>query len=304
MNRSPKNTIHRIRGSTTSWLNISEVVEPIIDQTLTWFEVLGYTVLLQSDIVSGRYQSILQTYHNGILADRFRQAMRQINPMASQQQIETVLHQLTTARTMPMLQQNRQWHRQLLAGIPVQSAIDSSRLTTLKLVDFTNLLNNDWLVIRSFPVVEGDYQHCLDLVVFINGFPLAMFHGLHGGEESWSLRAAYLQLQAYQSHLPKFFSLNELLIVSNGVQSRMGSLTASWKQFTPIQAVSGEELSLTGEPEMTTLIQGIFDKRRLFEILQHFILFQQGRTQLTKKLLAQPFCTVTLSRTSPRRRFD
>lgn len=223
MNRSPQK-VNRIGGSTASWLSFSEFVEPIIEQALTWFEVLGYTVLLQSDIVSGRHQAILQNYHNGILGDRFRQAMQRINPTASQQQIDSILHQLTSPRIMPLLQQNRQWHLQLLNGISVASSTDPHQRTTLKLVDFNSLQNNDWLVIRSFPVVEVDVQHCLDLVVFINGLPLAMFHGLHGGEEAWSLRAAYLQLQAYQSHLPKFFSLNELMILSNGAQSRIGTL--------------------------------------------------------------------------------
>lgn len=138
---------------------------------------------------------------------------------------------------MPLLQQNRQWHLQLLHGIPVGSSTDPHQQTTLKLVDFNTLSNNDWLVIRSFPVIEGDVQHCLDLVVFINGLPLAVFHGLHGGEEAWSLRAAYLQMQAYQSNLPKFFSLNEFLIL---------------------------------------------------------VVFQQGRTKLTKKLRSHSFCTIAL----------
>jgi type I restriction enzyme R subunit len=121
-----------------------------------------------------------------------------------------------------------------------------------------------------------------------------VFHGLQGGEEAWSLRAAYLQLQAYQSNLPKFFSLNELLILSNGVQSRIGTLTSSWKGFVPIRSVNGEDAPFAEEAEIETLIQGVFDKRRLFEILLHFVVFQQGRTKLTKKLRSHSFCTITL----------
>lgn len=165
MNRLPQNTVNRIESSPVSWLNFSDLVEPIIEQTLTWFEVLGYTVLLQSDIVSGRHQSILQHYHNGMLVDRLYPALRRINPTASQPQLEDILHQLAAPRTQPIVLQNRQWHGQLLQGIPVSSRIDPQSQSLIKLVDFDHLLNNDWLVTRSFPVVEADHQRCLNLEI-------------------------------------------------------------------------------------------------------------------------------------------
>ncbi|OCQ92160.1 hypothetical protein BCD67_19630 [Oscillatoriales cyanobacterium USR001] len=270
-------------------------MEPLVEHTLTWLEVLGYTVLLESDIISGRHQTVLRSYCNGILGDRFRQAMQRINPTVSPQQIESILHQLTTTPSLPMLQQNRRWHLQLLDGIRVESPLaEDGRPLTLKLIDFSNLLNNDWLAIHSFPVIEGDYQHCLDLAIFINGLPLAVFHGLHGGHEAWSLRTAYLQLQEYQTHLPKFFSFNELLVLSNGVQSRIGTLTNSWKQLMRIHSANGEQVPFAGETEVETLIQGIFDKRRFFEIIQYFIVFRQSRTVLTKRLHPHRFCTIAI----------
>lgn len=290
MNIPSQNTADRTRDPLASWLNYSKAIEPSVERTLTWFEVLGYTVLLRSDIISGRHQAILRSYCNGILGDRFRQAMQRINPEVSPQQIESILLQLTATRTMPVIQQNRQWHLQLLDGIRIDSA-------TLKLIDFSNLLNNDWLAIYSFPAIEANYQHCLDLVIFINGLPLAVFHGLHAGEEAWSLRAACLQIQEYQVHLPKFFSFNELLVLSNGIQSRIGTLTSQWKQFIPIHSVNGENIPFSGGTEIETLIPGIFDKRRFLEIIQHFIVFRQSRTKLTKKLRSHSFCTINIPRT-------
>jgi type I restriction enzyme R subunit len=196
---------------------------------------------------------------------------------------------------MSLLQRNHQWHSQLLNGIPVEApGAEQHQATTLQLIDFANVQNNDWLVVHSFPVIEGDHQHCLDLVVFINGLPLAVFHGLHIGEEAWSLRAAYFQLQRYKAHLPYFFSLNELLVLTNGVQSKIGTLNASWRQFFPIQSINGEESLLPRQTEAEILIQDVFDKRRLLEIMQHFIVFHQNRTQLTKRLCTHSFCAVPL----------
>jgi type I site-specific restriction-modification system R (restriction) subunit len=305
MSFSPQNTASPTRVPAAPWFHCSEFAEPMVERVLTWFEVLGYTVLLQSDIVSGRHQAVLQGFCNGILSDRFRQAMQRINPTASPQQIESLLQQLITTQTMPILQQNRRLHLQLLEGINVEadaSAVDLDRLATLKLVDCANLQNNDWLVIHSFPVIESDYQHCLDLVVFINGLPLVVFHSLHTGEETWSLRTAYLQLQEYKDHLPQFFSFNELLVLSNGVQSRIGTLTNHWKGFIPIRSVNGEDAPYRSELEVETLIQGVFDKRRFFEIIQHFIVFQQSRTKLAKKLRRHAFCTITIPKNLPKKR--
>ncbi len=261
-------------------------IDSILEQMLGWFEELGYIVLLQSDIVSGRHQAILQNCRYGILRDRFRQAMQRINPVASPPQIESVLDQLTPARPLPILQQNQQWHLQLLDGVQVKSTCDAHPPEALNLVDFANLSNNDWLVIHSFPVVETDYQHCLDLVVFINGLPLAVLHGLQGSGAAWSLRSTYLQLQSYQAHLPKFFALNELLILANGVQPRVGTLSSSCQQFMPIPVVNQRDVPESAKREF---MQSIFDRQRFFEIIRHFIVFQQVRAKLVKKLRAQTF---------------
>ncbi|HBE21734.1 MAG TPA: type I restriction endonuclease subunit R [Cyanobacteria bacterium UBA11149] len=268
-------------------------MDPFVEHILTYFEAMGYTVLLESDIISGRDQEILRSYCNGIIGNRFRQAMARINPTVSPQQIELIFHLLTQIYTMPMMQQNRRWHLQLLASNQVDaSVVKPNSLATLKLIDFSNVLNNDWLAIYSFPAIEGDYQHCLDLVIFINGLPLVVFHGIHGGDKSWSLRSAYFQLQEYKEHLPKFFSFNELLVLSNRVQSRIGTLTSQWKQFIPISSANGEDTLFSEKTEIETLIKSVFHKQRFLEIIQHFIVFQQSRTKLNKRLISEPFWTV------------
>jgi type I site-specific restriction-modification system R (restriction) subunit len=280
----------------------SQSIDLTLEQTLSWFEELGYVVLLQSDIVSGRHQAVLQNCRYGILSDRFRQAIQRLNPELSQQQLESVLQQITASRPLPLLQQNRQWHLQLLNGVRVQS--DNPHPATAKLIDFTQAGNNDWLVIRSFPVLEADYQHCLDLVVFVNGLPLVVLHGFQGGETAWLLRSAYLQLQTYQANLPRFFGLNELMILSNGMQARLGTISSSWKQFMPLHSdheIHETEPLGTREPEMKRFIYTIFTQQRLLEIIQHFIVFRQERTNLTKKLRAQSFCTLSLPEPTPRK---
>ncbi len=289
MNSLSPNTLNRIRDPLAYRYNYSSGMPPKIERMLNWFEKLGYRVLLQSDIISGQHQTILRSYQNGILCDRFSNSIQKINPGVSEAQIKQVLHQFIFEQNVSsFIQQNRQWHLQLLEGVNLKTA---GVTTKLKILDFANPANNDWLVIYSFPVVERDYYHCLDLVIFINGIPLALFQGLHGEEQIWSLRAAYLQLQEYQEHLRKFFSFNELLVVSNGSQSRIGVSTNTWKQFIQVCSDQAEAALFLGKTEIQALISMIFNQWSFLQIIQNYIVFRQSRTILTKKLCFHSFCT-------------
>ncbi|MFH7244717.1 MAG: type I restriction endonuclease [Spirulina sp.] len=268
----------------------SEIFGDTIEQILFLFESLKYTTLLQSDIVSGRHQPILQSHYNYILGDRFCQAMQRINPNISLEQVETILHQLRWPQTMPGLKRNYQWHRQLLHGIAVKPSLKNpEKQTILHLLDFSDVAKNDWLVIYSFPVIEADYQHCLDLVVFINGLPLVVFHGLHGQGESWSLRAAYLQLREYQAHLPKFFSFNEFLVFSTGEDYQIGTLTSSWKQLVALKSSHKKRTALSEETPTELFIKNVFSQQNLLEILRRSITFTVRRTLLNKKITDYSF---------------
>jgi type I restriction enzyme R subunit len=284
MNRSDQNTFASI-----------EHQQYLLEFTLTWFEVIGYDVLLQADITSGRHQTILRSYCNGVLGSRFREAMGRINPHASPGQIESALKELTKVSSLPMLQQNYLWHNCVLNGIEVASSANSAfaPATTLQLIDFTALSKNDWLVIQGFPALKEDYSHCLDLVVFVNGLPLVVFGGLFLEDREWSLRTAYSQLQEWTSNLPHFFAFNELMVVSNGLRSRIGTLTTAWKQFIAIRSTIGGKTShLPAETQMVTLLTEVFDKRRFLEILRHFIVFSCESTGIKKRLRPHGFCNV------------
>ncbi len=252
---------------------------------LTHFEKLGYAVLLQTDIVSGQHQTILQSCRRGVLGDRFRLAIQRINPSCSVSDIEAVLQKLTRDCSIPLVQHNRLWHLGLLEGIPVKSRVSSlQRAKSLQFIDFSNPYNNDWLVIHGFPVIDGEHQHCLDLVVFINGLPLTIFHGLHIGPEAWSLRAAYLQLTNYQAHLPHFFSFNEFLVLTNGEQARIGTVTNRFNQFIRIEPAYIKYNNTLEKSEIEILLQSIFIKQKFLQTIHKRIVFQRSQTTLNKKI--------------------
>lgn len=260
---------------------------------LTWFEVIGYTVLLEPDIASGRHQAERSNQTEVVLLERLRSALENINPHIPAEAIATAIDRVTCLQSPSLLENNHRFHQLLTEGVDVEYVVDNRMVRDkVWLCDRSNLLNNDWLAIHQFPVTEGENQHSPDLVVFINGLPLAVIEWIYPRDGTATLNTAYQQLQTYTKDIPTLFSYNEILVISDGNQARVGTLTSDLKQFIPWHTIDGEDLPIDGISELEVLIQGIFDKRRFLDIIKHFIEFKTNRGTITKKLTCRPFCTI------------
>lgn len=160
------------------------------------------------------------------------------------------------------------------------------------LIDTSNLLNNDWLAIHPLTVVEGSYTHCPDVVVFINGLPLAVIVSIQPSDEQATFKEGYQRVQTYIEQIPKLFDYNTFLVVTYGNRARVGTLTSDWQEFLPWRTIDGEDFLAKGATGLEVLIQGIFDKRRFLEQVLHLIVFEENETSISKKLLRRPFCTI------------
>ncbi|BAY91179.1 MULTISPECIES: type I restriction endonuclease [unclassified Tolypothrix] len=259
---------------------------------LTWFEVIGYTVLLQSDIDCVRHPA--QRYSNSevILRDRLLKALQRINPTIPLSAIADTISQLTAKNNCLLVENNRRYHKLLTDGIEISYPKDGQIVNDqLWLLDPLNLHNNDWLVIHPCTIVEGNYTHNLDVVVFINGIPLAVIVWTDPNNQKTSLKQAYQRLQVYKQQIPTLFTYNAFVVIACGSQARVGTVTSDWQEFLPWHSIDGEDFSATGETELEIVIQGIFDKRRCLELVKHFIVFEEKQADINKKLLRHHFCT-------------
>ncbi len=274
--------------------SIKEYRKPIVEaiDMLTWFEVIGYRVLLDGESLC-EFQIQRSRLDEVVLWDCLQNALTQINPNVPKIAIEAAISKV--AHTSPGIVANRCFHELLINGVEVEYQLDGQITNEkVRLVDTSNLLKNDWLVIHNFTAIEGNYTYNFDAVIFINGLPLAIFLRTDSYSRKTTLKEAYLRLQSYQQLIPKLFFYNVFLVITCKNQAKVGTLTNSWDDFLPWR-IDGEDWTY-GESPLEVLVQGLFDKRRFLELMTHFIIFEENQSSVSKKLLRYLFCTIPNSR--------
>jgi type I restriction enzyme R subunit len=274
-----------------------QFTESIVEEaTLEWFEQLDYTTLQASEIAPDSPNPERQTYADVVLLHRLRSSLEKINPKIPADAIEEAIRKITRSETPSLFENNRRFHKFLTDGIDVEYQT-SERIVydQVKLIDFTNPENNDWLVVNQFTVIEDKKQRRPDVVVFINGLPLAVIELKNPTAENATIKSAFNQLQTYKNDIPSLFPYNEILVVSDGTEARVGTLTADWERFMPWRTITGDDITPRFQRppaswgdyrgvELEVLIKGIFEKHRFLDLLQHFIVFEVDGSNIIKKI--------------------
>ncbi|OGW02163.1 MAG: DEAD/DEAH box helicase [Nitrospinae bacterium RIFCSPLOWO2_02_39_17] len=265
------------------------ITESIIEQaTLDWFRELGYASLNGPDIAPGELLSERTSYSYVILKNRLRSALAKINPSIPAEAIEDAFRKLTRAvHESPLLSaNNHRFHRMLTDGVDVEYKNSEGRIVGDKvwLIDFEMPDNNDWLTVNQFTVIEGQSNRRPDIVVFLNGLPLGVIELKNPADENATIKDAFNQLQTYKNEIPSLFHYNEILVVSDGIESRAGTLTSDWEWFLPWRTIEGEDVASKGLPELDVMIKGIFERRRFLDLIRHFIVFEVDGTEIVKKM--------------------
>jgi type I restriction enzyme R subunit len=157
----------------------------------------------------------------------------------------------------------------------------------VRLVDFSDLLANDWLAVNQFTVVEGQHNRRPDIVVFVNGLPLGLIELKNAADEEATVWSAYKQIQTYKAEIASLLHYNAVLVVSDGLQARIGSLTANQEWFKVWRTIDGEGDAPKTSLELDVLVRGVFDRQRFLDLLQHFIVFEEDPdTGAIQKIIA------------------
>jgi type I restriction enzyme R subunit len=257
------------------------------DATLAWLEGLGYPVKHGPEIAPGESAAERQGYGQVVLEDRLRQALVQLNSKLPAEAIEDAFRKLTRPEGPILETRNRAVHRLLVDGVTVEYRTREGdiRGAQVRVIDFDKPNNNDWLVVNQYTVTENKHNRRPDVVVFINGLPLVLVELKNAADENATIWSAYQQFQTYKAELPTLFAYNALLVISDGVEARVGTLTAGKEWFKPWRTIAGETLADPHLPELQVMLQGVFDKKRLLDIIGHFLVFEDaGDGQLVKKM--------------------
>ena len=262
------------------------ITEELLEElSLTLLEELGYTRLYSSEITPDEPNSQRSSYNEVILVDRLRSALENLNPHIPIEALEEALRKLIHPESQNLLQNNYNFHKLLVEGVSARYSKNNEIIyDQVKIIDFSNIENNDWVISNQFSVQEDRKIRRPDLVIFINGLPLAVIELKSPVREKATIEQAFNQLQTYKQDIPSLFTYNEILIISDGLQARIGSLTSGFEHFFHWRSIDGEHIISKGKPELEILLKGVFDKERLLDFIRFFIVFEIDGETITKKM--------------------
>ena len=258
-------------------MNRNTIYESDIEEAaLEWFAELGYTVLPGPDIAPDTPDAERSAYNEVILMRRLRDAVANLNPNIPADAQQDAIRKVLNPDSHTLVQNNRTFHQMLVDGIEVEyrQADGTIRGDRVRLIDFDTPENNDWLAVNQFTVVETSERRP-DIVLFINGLPLAIIELKNPTDEKATLLTAFRQIQTYKQEIPGLFTYNETILISDGLEARIGSLTADTEWFLPWRTIEGEDEAPSTDLELEVLIRGAFEKQRFLSYLKHFIVFEE-----------------------------
>ena len=253
--------------------------ESVVEEAaLAWLEGLGWKVLHGPDIAPGEIAAERTDYGQVILEQRLRDALARLNTNLPAEALDDAFRKLTRAEGPTLEARNRAMHRLLVDGVTVEyRASDGAiRGAQARVIDFADPDNNDWLAVNQFTVVENKRNRRPDIVLFINGLPLVLLELKNAADENATVWSAFQQFQTSKFELSALFACNALLVISDGVEARIGTFTAGREWFKPWRTVTGETLADTHLPEMEVMLKGVFDKHRLLDLIGNFIVFEDS----------------------------
>ena len=267
-------------------MSIAAFNEAVVeDAALETLRDLGYATMTGEEI--GPDGTAERTFRDVILRGRLEAAVARLNPGIPAPAREEAIRQLLGAKSQVLVTENHRIHLALTQGIPVQFRLPdgSNRSDIVRLLDFDRPERNDFLAVNQLTVKDRAVNRRPDIVVFVNGLPLANIELKNPADRNATLSGAWNQIQTYQTEIPDLFRTNVVSVVSDGREARVGTLTANWERFMPWRATTADEEPLArGRPEQDTLLRGIFRPEHFLDLIRYFVLFEDRDGALSKKV--------------------
>ena len=247
--------------------------ESTVEQAaLDWLREIGYrTGYGPVDTAVGE---VREHPFDVVLWDRLKAALLRLNPEASTQLIADALGRLQRADSQDTVLENQRLHDLMVKGVPVETKASDGQTVTqlLRLIDFKNPENNDWLALNQFTIIENGHNRRPDVLVFLNGLPVGLMELKNPADEHATMRHAWNQIQTYRSQIPSVFVPNVVTVISDGTAAAMSSFTGGFEHYAPWKTIDGRDV-ITNRPALEVLLKGVFAPERFLDILRNFVVF-------------------------------
>ena len=252
----------------------------IEDFAIKLFERLGYSYVYGPDIAPDGEQPERSHYGEVLLAGRLEAALKRINPKLSPAMLQDALKEVQRIHSPDLLANNEAFHRLLTEGVKVSRQQEGNQRGDLAwLIDFAHPENNEFVVANQFTVIENHQNKRPDLVLFVNGIPLVVIELKNAIDENATIRSAYQQLETYKQAIPALFTSNALLVISDGLEAKAGSLSAGLSRFMAWKSADGKAEASHLVSQLEVLINGMLNKATLLDLLRHFIVFEKSKKE-------------------------
>src|SRR3989338_6955851 len=260
--------------------------QPVID----WLKELGYETLFSQELAPGGAFMERIDYREVVLEGRLKRALKRINPNIPDDALDEVAKKIIKYEHQDIELGNKEMYEMLTRGIVVEVKDEQGdkRGKIVYPIDFKNLQNNEFLVVNQF-TVQGKAVRIPDLAVFINGIPIAIFELKSPTRENATIADAFAQIhETYKRDIPKLFFYNQILVVSDLWHAKHGTISSSWDFFSVWKGIKSEGEKHKDKSELELLAKGIFEKQRLLDIIENFIVFEadavKDATKFNKKM--------------------
>ena len=267
---------------------MTTITEAVVEEAaLAWLADLGWSVAHGPDIAPDTPTAERDDYGQVVLERRLRDALALLNPDLPIDALDDAFRKLTRPEGSTLEARNRAFHRMHVNGVEIEYREPGGQVRgdLVRVIDFDEPANNDLLAVNQFTVSENRNTRRPDVVLFVNGLPLGVIELKNPTDEDASIWSAWQQLQTYKSELPTLFSMNEALMVSDGNEARVGTLTSGREWFKPWRTVTGEALASPHMTELQVMLEGVFGPERFLALIRDFIVFEDdGSGALVKKM--------------------
>jgi len=263
------------------------VTESVVEQAaLAWLERVGWQIAHGPEIAPDMPAAERADYGEVVLGTRLRDALARLNPDLPADALEDAFRKLTRPEGADLIQRNRALHRLLVDGVTVEYRDGEGEIrgAQARVIGFDDVAANDWLAVNQFTVAENKHTRRPDIVLLVNGLPLAVQELKNAANEESTIWTAFQQLQTYKAETPALFATNALQVVSDGVAARAGTLTAGREWFKPWRTISGEALADAHMPELQVVTEGLLAPRRFLDLVRDFIVFEDDGGRVVKKM--------------------
>lgn len=254
-----------------------QLTESVVEEAaLQWLAELGYATLSGPEIAPEEPAAEREGFDQTVLHGRLRASLRRLNPAVPADALDEAFRKVTLLDSPNLIDANHAFHSLLIEGVPVEYLRKDGTPAhdLVRLIDFADPGANDWVAVNQFTVVEGQHNRRPDIVLFVNGLPLGVIELKNAADEEATIDTAFRQLQTYKDQIPSLFRFNEAMVISDGLEARVGTLSADRERFMPWRTIEGESEAPSRLTELEVLLRGVFDPRRFLDLVRYFVVFE------------------------------